>query len=88
MDGLTLLAEIRKDPRLAHLPLILATGRIDRASVRGGMASGADDYLTKPYTVAELMAAVEARLRPFAAGVRFHRRGGLANRAEDAPHRS
>jgi DNA-binding NarL/FixJ family response regulator len=63
MDGLSLLAEIRKDPRLAHLPIILATGRVDRTSVRGGMASGADDYLTKPYTVDELITAVEARLR-------------------------
>jgi DNA-binding NarL/FixJ family response regulator len=63
MDGLSLLAEIRKDPLLAGLPMILATGRVDRASVRGGMASGADDYLTKPYTVDELIAAVEARSR-------------------------
>jgi DNA-binding NarL/FixJ family response regulator len=63
MDGLSLLAEVRKDARLAALPMILATGRVDRASVRGGMASGADDYLTKPYTVDELIAAVEARLR-------------------------
>lgn len=63
MDGLSLLAEIRGDARLAHLPMILATGRVDRASVRGGMASGADDYLTKPYTVDELLAAIEARLR-------------------------
>lgn len=62
MDGLSLLAEVRKDPRLASLPMILATGRVDRASMRGGMASGADDYLTKPYTVDELIAAVEARL--------------------------
>jgi two-component system response regulator FixJ len=63
MDGLSLLAEVRKDARLAALPMILATGRVDRASMRGGMASGADDYLTKPYTVDELVAAVEARLR-------------------------
>jgi DNA-binding NarL/FixJ family response regulator len=63
MDGLSLLAEVRKDPRLSSIPLILATGRLDRASMRGGMAGGADDYLTKPYSVEELIQAIEARLR-------------------------
>jgi len=63
MDGLSLLAEIRKDERLASLPMILASGRVDRASMRSGMSSGADDYLTKPYSVHELIAAIEARLR-------------------------
>jgi DNA-binding NarL/FixJ family response regulator len=63
MDGLSLMAKVRADPVLAHLPMILATGRVDRASVRGGMTAGADDYLTKPYTVEELIAAIEARMR-------------------------
>jgi two-component system response regulator FixJ len=63
MDGLSLLAEIRKDERLARLPTILISGRVDRASMRSGMASGADDYLTKPYSVDELIESIEARMR-------------------------
>jgi len=63
MDGLALLAEVRQDPALARLPLIFITGRDDRASVREGMASGADDYLTKPFSPEELIQAMDARLR-------------------------
>jgi len=86
MDGLSLLAEIRGDPRLARLPMILASGRVDRASVRGGMSSGADDYLTKPYSVDELIAAIEARLQrvqeafPEASVVRDNLRAVLTER--------
>jgi DNA-binding NarL/FixJ family response regulator len=63
MDGMALLEEIRQDPHLSGLPLIFATGRNDRASMRTGMVSGADDYLTKPYSGEELLAAIEARLK-------------------------
>jgi len=72
MDGLSLLAEIRRDPVLARLPLILASGRVDRASVRGGMTAGADDYLTKPYTMEELLAAIEGRTRRLEAEAAEH----------------
>jgi DNA-binding NarL/FixJ family response regulator len=65
MDGMALLEEVRKDPRLAKLPLIFATGLADRGQMREGMASGADDYLTKPFTGEELIAAIEGRLRRF-----------------------
>ena len=63
MDGMSLLARIREDPELATLPVILITARNDRSSMRTGMVSGADDYLTKPFTSGELIQAVEARLR-------------------------
>ena len=63
MDGLALLAQVRADPYLAALPLILISAQDDRSSVRKGMASGADDYLTKPFSVEELILTVESRLR-------------------------
>lgn len=63
MDGMTLLRHIRRDPRLGQLPLILISALDDRSSVRVGMSSGADDYLTKPFTAEELILAVEGRLR-------------------------
>jgi len=63
MDGMALLMQVRRDPDLARLPLILISAEDDRQSVRKGMASGADDYLTKPFTAEELILSVESRLR-------------------------
>jgi DNA-binding NarL/FixJ family response regulator len=63
MDGMALLAQVRRDPDLARLPLILISAEDDRQSVRKGMSSGADDYLTKPFTAEELVLSVESRLR-------------------------
>jgi two-component system NarL family response regulator len=63
MDGMALLAEVRRDPALARLPLIFITARDDRASMRNSMASGADDYLTKPFSPDELIQAMEGRLK-------------------------
>jgi len=63
MDGMALLMQVRRDPDLARLPLILISAQDDRNSVRQGMHSGADDYLTKPFTPEELVQTVEARWR-------------------------
>lgn len=63
MDGFALLMQVRKDPYLAGLPLILISAQDDRSSVRKGMSSGADDYLTKPFSADELIQTVESRLR-------------------------
>ncbi|MFK7988781.1 MAG: putative bifunctional diguanylate cyclase/phosphodiesterase [Sandaracinaceae bacterium] len=62
MDGFDLLVALREGPRTSSVPVILMTGRDDRASVRRGMKLGADDYLTKPFTARELRETVEARL--------------------------
>jgi DNA-binding NarL/FixJ family response regulator len=69
LDGMALLAQVRKDPALAGLPLILISAQDDRSSVRQGMHSGADDYLTKPFTPEELIQAVEGRWRRLEKGV-------------------
>ncbi len=63
MDGMALLMQVRRDPELARLPLVLISAQDDRSSVRLGMFSGADDYLTKPFTADELILTVESRLR-------------------------
>lgn len=63
LDGMALLGEIRSDSRLSRLPLILITGRDDRSTMREGMASGADDFLTKPFLAQELIQAIEGRMR-------------------------
>ena len=59
--GLDVLAEIRADkPRL---PVIVLTALDDIGAKIGGLDAGADDYLTKPFSVDELAARVRARLR-------------------------
>lgn len=62
LDGHSVLAVLREDAATAHIPFIFLTARGERADVRTGMNLGADDYLTKPVTARELIAAVEARL--------------------------
>jgi len=63
MNGYEVLAALRDLPATALTPFIFLTARTDRRDVRRGMNLGADDYLTKPFTVAELIGSVQARLR-------------------------
>jgi CheY-like chemotaxis protein len=62
MDGYRTLAAIRKFRSTAAIPFILMTGSMGRAEFRKAMVCGADDYLMKPFSVSELIAAVESRL--------------------------
>ncbi len=62
LDGLGLVAALRRDPRLAELPIILLSARAgDEARVEG-LDAGADDYLIKPFTARELLARVRSHL--------------------------
>jgi two-component system sensor histidine kinase/response regulator len=64
MDGYTFLENLRKDPVNAATPVILMTGIMkDYSSVRRAMGIGADDYLLKPFSVEDLIAAVHMRLQ-------------------------
>jgi len=63
VDGYLTLSVLRNDPATAAVPFILMTGLADDAGMRHGMELGADDYLPKPFTVAGLYAATEARLK-------------------------
>lgn len=61
MDGLTLAKEIRlTDP---EIPVIFLTARNQEADVLEGFRSGADDYITKPFSMEELLCRIEAVLR-------------------------
>ena len=62
MDGLQVLEKVRADPGLCTTPVILLTSLAERAHMRQGMSTGADDYLTKPFTPQELRDAVDAQL--------------------------
>jgi signal transduction histidine kinase len=63
LDGYGVLLELRSDPLTSTIPFIFLTARADRAAMRQGMELGANDYLTKPFTATELIAAVNARLK-------------------------
>ncbi len=63
MDGLEVLSELRRDARLAAIPVILLTGRDSHEQQAGGLDRGADDYIGKPFDMTELMARVRAVLR-------------------------
>jgi two-component system sensor histidine kinase/response regulator len=63
MDGYLTLSTLRTEPATAAIPFILMTGLADNAGMRHGMELGADDYLPKPFTLEQLAAAVEARLK-------------------------
>jgi DNA-binding response OmpR family regulator len=62
IDGLQVLEELRKDPATAAIPFILLTGRTGQSDMRQGMELGADDYLTKPVAVTDLINAIRTGL--------------------------
>jgi len=62
LDGFQTLTALREDEKTATIPFIFLTGATDKTDMRKGMELGADDYLTKPFTHRELLAAVNARL--------------------------
>jgi len=63
MDGHAVLRALRADPHTATIPLIFLTAKGERVDQRTGMELGADDYLVKPATRAEVLASIEARLQ-------------------------
>ncbi|MEM9273289.1 MAG: response regulator [Cyanobacteria bacterium P01_F01_bin.143] len=63
LDGYDVLTYLQQDPSTAAIPFIFLTATTDTSSFRLGMEMGADDYLRKPVTSAELRAAIASRLR-------------------------
>ncbi len=63
LNGYQVLDILRGDQQTATIPFIFLTAKTDRNDVRRGMASGADDYLTKPFKTLELLSAIHARLK-------------------------
>lgn len=63
LDGYDVLTYLQQDRDTASIPFIFLTATTDSSSFRLGMEMGADDYLRKPVTSAELRAAIASRLR-------------------------
>lgn len=62
-DGMSILSKIRSDKRTARIPIIMVTAKATELDKVKGLDSGADDYLTKPFGVMELISRVKALLR-------------------------
>ncbi len=66
MDGLEVCKSIKKNQKLASVPIIILTAKGEEADKIVGLELGADDYVTKPFSPKELVARVKAVLRRFA----------------------
>jgi class 3 adenylate cyclase len=63
MDGIEVCRNIREDPSLPFMPIIMVTAKADSKDVVAGLEAGADEYLTKPVDQAALVARVKSMLR-------------------------
>ncbi|MFL5137930.1 MAG: phosphate regulon transcriptional regulator PhoB [Microvirga sp.] len=63
MSGIEVCRQLRRQTATANLPIIMLTARGEEGDRVRGLATGADDYITKPFSVPELLARVRALLR-------------------------
>jgi len=63
MDGYEFCRQIRKDPYLSKVPIILATSKSGGEAVETGLETGATDYVSKPFEMRELKARIATHLR-------------------------
>jgi len=62
VSGLDILRQMRQDPALANIPVVVVSAKSMPADIRNGMEAGASTYLTKPVGFLELKEAVERAL--------------------------
>jgi anti-anti-sigma factor len=63
LDGIELITALRADPAVAAVPVVLLSARAGQEAAVEGLAAGADDYLVKPFSSAELLARVDSHVR-------------------------
>lgn len=63
LDGYGVLRILSKNTETANIPFIFLTAKAEKSDMRKGMNMGADDYITKPFEEAELLEAIETRLK-------------------------
>ncbi|MCH7622691.1 MAG: response regulator transcription factor [Nitrospinae bacterium] len=63
MDGLEVCRRMKKEPDMAHIPIIMLTAKGDESDIVAGLEIGADDYVTKPFNLKVFVTRVRAVLR-------------------------
>ncbi len=59
MDGFTLLGHIGQFSELKRIPFIFFSAKSEKIDIKAGLDAGADDYLTKPFELKDLLASIE-----------------------------
>lgn len=57
-DGLAVCRKLKQDPATRHIPVLLLTAKSDKGDREAGLAAGADDYITKPFSPQRLIEKV------------------------------
>jgi two-component system phosphate regulon response regulator PhoB len=63
MSGDQVISKLRREPKTANIPILMLTAKAEESDELVGFALGADDYVTKPFSMKRLLARVEALLR-------------------------
>jgi DNA-binding response OmpR family regulator len=63
LSGTEVASRVRSDPKTSHLPIIMVTAKAEEIDQLVGLSVGADDYVTKPFSMKVLLARIEAVLR-------------------------
>ena len=63
VSGIEVCRQLKVDPKTLDIPVIMLTARSEDVDKVRGLETGADDYVAKPYSVAELMARIRTQLR-------------------------
>ncbi len=79
LQGFEICSMVRKSPTVKHTPIVVMSGRVGKDDKLKAFELGADDYVTKPFQVEELVARIEAALhRPTLSLPAFQMRTGLS----------
>jgi len=65
MDGYGVLKAIKEDRYLSTIPFVFLTAFAEKVNMRAGMAKGADDYIIKPFTKEDLIAAIDSQWKKY-----------------------
>ncbi len=65
IDGFEVCKQLKANPETASIPIIMLTAKAEESNIVTGLELGADDYMTKPFSVAILIARVRAALRRY-----------------------
>jgi two-component system phosphate regulon response regulator PhoB len=63
IDGLEVCKLLKRDPKTAHIPVVMLTAKGEESDIVSGLELGADDYVTKPFSPKVLVARIRALLR-------------------------